>query len=668
MLLLPQNLGGLLSGSVPVPVAGPATFPHWSKVALLSEYNGENGHNQFYDESSRAHAVTTSGTVNIQGNKASFDGSTAYIGYPDHADLNPGAEDFTLEVFGVVFDTVSGRRGICNKWNATGNQKGYAFEFRGDASPDDLAFLYSLNGSAVLFWATDGWTPTVGVAYTVAAERSGSTGRIYIDGVMRGKKTDFTGTIHSSTERFEVGRGGHGTNDRLGGDVGGVRFTKAALYDSDSGYTVPTLPLPKSPAADVRLHSFNAGSRVETFLDQANIDASSGVLFSCEKPTKYAGNPLLPVSGANADTWDRDKVYVSALHNSGAYQFWYGNLKEPTWDYEGSSYATSSDGLNLEKPNLGLITYGGNTNNNIFDAKYDPSVVKDGSTFVHMFGADASGNSNNQALFYTSSDGYSTGSLQKTITHGSYAEFHGLVQRADGRWLAYYTYNHISNQRHIGAYLSNTSDITGTWVDQGQILAAPSSARQFYQLGASLIDGVLYGLAGRYNSTDGAIWVDLYTSLNGVNWTRRRPRWMVNGPETYDPAMIFGKTLIDNGTEIRFYYGGSVDYHDETPPRDMRICLAQLNSRRLGIVYTLSSGTITTTALTATAPLTVNAEAAGDKLSVELLDPSDDSVLTGFAAADCDNLDGNAFAKRVTWGGLDIPTDQSVKIKFYLAA
>ena len=449
-----------------------------------------------------------------------------------------------------------------------------------------------------------------------------------------------------------------------GSSIKALRVTEAAIHGSDSSYTVESLPLGRGASDTVDLFSYSAGSRIERFADDTNF-TSSGVYFEAIRPTKYASNPVSPVEADPNGTWDYDKYYVNVLHDGSGYKAWIG-VYDSSAD-PGVTYETSADGITWTQPNLGIVTYGGNTNNNLITDQYDPTVVDDGSRYLVLIGADAASASNNQALIYSSTDGITGLTLEKTITHGVYSEFHGFVKRPDGRYIVYYTFGHTTEQRAIGAYLSDSTDITGTWTDQGTVLNLVLSAEsQYYYLNPTVIDGVFYGVVGRFNQSTDLIWQELWTSPDGLSWELQAHDWVPNGDD-YDPGMVIGKTLAVNGYDVRFYYGGSVGDHAASLPRDSRLCYASLHLTRL-IRVNGPGGTLTTTSVTPTAPLKISAASSGGNLKVELLDPSDDSVLTGYAKADCDNLDGNHAAKIVTWNGLGIPTGIPVKIKFYLDA
>ncbi|MEM8649975.1 MAG: hypothetical protein AAGF54_05535, partial [Pseudomonadota bacterium] len=432
--------------------------------------------------------------------------------------------------------------------------------------------------------------------------------------------------------------------------------------------------MPRS-ALKVSLHSYDVGSRTEWFLDQSDIDCSSGINFDTQRPTKSPANPLCEPTGPNQATWDCDKYYPNIHLDNGTYKAWQG-----CWDNEGGfvgiSYSTSSDGVNWAKPDIGLETFRGSRSNNLLHDAYDPTVIWDGTRYVIMLGIDigagTEGVTDGSGHIYSSRDGINDFVLEKSFDQDFFAEFHGLSRRSDGRWITYYTRDHGICARKIGAYLSDTDDPAGNWVDQGNLegLAGYAEEDQFYNFTATMINGVLYGIAARFDDLSERHWMDIYTSPggDGLNWTPQKGVWIPNGRYgEYDGGMANGKQLTHDGTELRAYYFGSVKDHIEALPRDARLCYATISSGRLAKLQG-AGGTITTKAITANDELRINASSTGANLSIELLDPSDDSVLPGFAKADCDNLDGDHKDKTVTWNGISIPTTRPVKIKFYLDA
>ena len=90
---------------------------------------------------------------------------------------------------------------------------------------------------------------TLNAWHHIAADKDASgILRVYCDGVMYDKETGLTDAMAASTAPLRVGHmnGGFGTS-YWDGNIEEVRVTKGlARYASDSGYTVPTAPFPRS--------------------------------------------------------------------------------------------------------------------------------------------------------------------------------------------------------------------------------------------------------------------------------------------------------------------------------------------------------------------------------------------------------------------------------------
>lgn len=178
------------------------------------------------DQSSSAHAMSYVG---------------AHTG--DSADWNlPG--DFTIEVFGVKFDSVGADTPIVA--HSSPSDKSWNFYF--SSSTPGLQFLISTDGTNWALLTVISWSPTAGTAYDLCVERSGSTIRFYVDGSMIGSLTSSL-VPHDAAQQVTVGytndnSGVLNTASYFGGSMKALRITKVARYASDGGYTVPSLPLP----------------------------------------------------------------------------------------------------------------------------------------------------------------------------------------------------------------------------------------------------------------------------------------------------------------------------------------------------------------------------------------------------------------------------------------
>jgi hypothetical protein len=412
-------------------------------------------------------------------------------------------------------------------------------------------------------------------------------------------------------------------------------------------------------------------SLLELFLDQENIESLTTASLSANKPTKDGSNPLF-VSGTNNDTWDYQKYYVSPWIINGRYHFWYGAAELDGPNEDRPCYATSTNGTTFVKPILGLVNYDGNTNNNILldavdtfgDVYHDPDGASD-RQYVMLLEKDGG----TSGLFvYISRNGVNW-TMEKTIISGGLTkEGKAIVKRPDGRWLVYYSSGHGADDRIISAYLSDTTDLGGAWSSLGTIFSAGGSTDQKYGLGVEYINGIYLGYLINYNSTPETSHIDLYVSRDGETWTQSSDEWVPLGTGgTWDDSLIFsGQRLVKESNSWHFYYCGSPVIHDTPRPKDMRMGRATIGYQRIGQVGTTGNFITTAFKTDSRAKLYINTDASGGTLEVEVLDASDDSVMTNYAQADFDDITTDTYKIEGTWGGLPVPADSSIKLKFYL--
>jgi len=293
-------------------------------------------------------------------------------------------------------------------------------------------------------------------------------------------------------------------------------------------------------------------------------------------PTKDSANPVM-VKGAS---WDSSISYVSvhtdpSWPSDSKYRVWYA-----AYDADSdlcSCYAYSSDGITWTKPNLGLISYDGSTNNNIFlpigaymdDAIYDSDL---GLYIVTVTGVPK------LIDIYTSSNPSSGFALTKSITPEIDQEIMSILHRADGKWIVY-TQDFIALVRKIGAFLSDTTDIDGTYVYQGVVIdngAAANSQRYSCHV-QNGDDGNIYAFVSNYSSATERIWMGYWRSSDGLTWTEIVNNWFnVGTGGEWDDEMVISNRIIKIGSQSYVYYSGSPENHAAAAPRGSqmgRACL-----------------------------------------------------------------------------------------------
>lgn len=164
-----------------------------------------------------------------------------FIRIADAAGFTPSG-DFTLEFFDVKFVTTTGTQTLYSHYLASGNLRSLLFDW---VSGTGLRVILSLNGTATTT-VSYSWTPTVGVAYQLCVERSGSTVRLYVNGVV-GNSGTLAGALFNSPDAVYLGCSNTGSppNTIFSGTAKAMRFTVGVARYAGA-YTPPSLPLPTS--------------------------------------------------------------------------------------------------------------------------------------------------------------------------------------------------------------------------------------------------------------------------------------------------------------------------------------------------------------------------------------------------------------------------------------
>lgn len=173
------------------------------------------------------------------------------VRWTDHADYTIGTGNFTIEGF-FNHDANTVNETLVGHYNATGNQRGWVFSYRGDLATDVLDFTASSvaqAGAAATSIITGTWTPTVATWYYYCVERSGTTIRIYAG--VPGGTASMLNKVTSGVDIYNCTAGlRYGTTDGEANGFNGYmderRITLAARYATDAGYPVPAAPFPRS--------------------------------------------------------------------------------------------------------------------------------------------------------------------------------------------------------------------------------------------------------------------------------------------------------------------------------------------------------------------------------------------------------------------------------------
>lgn len=222
--------------------------PYFKNVALLMSFNGANGSTSFTDDSSFARTVSVFGDAQVSTAQSKFggaslklDGTGDYLTVPNDALWALGTQYFTIEAF-VQFVVTTNDVALLSNWSSN-----VGFELSRSNFYNSLRTQIQNSNPA-----GGSWYPTAGQWYHVCFERGPTKWRTYIDGVMQG--TGETGyqtiIVDPNSNALHIGaRPGPGSMTACYMDE--LRFTLGvARYNSDSGFTVPTAPFPRTQATE----------------------------------------------------------------------------------------------------------------------------------------------------------------------------------------------------------------------------------------------------------------------------------------------------------------------------------------------------------------------------------------------------------------------------------
>lgn len=208
--------------------------PYWDKLVLGLHCDGTNGSTTFTDVKGKT--VTANGNAQIStaqypsltGKTSSgyLDGTGDYLSVPDSSDWDFGTGDFTIRVF-VRFSSFSNSPAVIGNYlnSTTGWLIQYVF------SDGSLRFY---NGDTALVGAV--WSGTTGVWYLVEVSRSGTSLKMFVNGVQHGTTATDSTNITGSSAPLRIGRVGTGSSVDLNGYISEVEIYKGVALNT-SAYT-----------------------------------------------------------------------------------------------------------------------------------------------------------------------------------------------------------------------------------------------------------------------------------------------------------------------------------------------------------------------------------------------------------------------------------------------
>lgn len=403
----------------------------------------------------------------------------------------------------------------------------------------------------------------------------------------------------------------------------------------------------------------------EPFLDQSQIESSTGVTFAVNKPTKdTTNNPILETD--TSATWDYMKGYCTCVKRDGVFHLHYRAFPSTSPYTSYFCYATSADGITFTKPTIDRFTHAGGDVGNGLAAGNVASTVYDWRSQLWVTTSEEGGSS-----IFTSPtpDGWFT-KVKELVWPSGFSEGRQTIRRPDGRWLCYFKVNGGDpGDRTMRVWLSDTAELAGAWTDMGNVLGPGGAEAQFYGVGVHRIADTFYGFTMRFNQTTDLIFFDLWHSRDGLTWAQASANWIPlgSGGEYDDSVLMNGSQWAVDGNDWHFYYAAQPEVHGSAAPVDIRIARVTIGADRVGQVS--STGTVTTEPMQPkdVSTLTVNCDASGGSIDIDVLDAAGD-VLAGFAATNMTDITTDTYSTTPTWGGSLMPTGQPIKLRFNLTS
>ena len=416
---------------------------------------------------------------------------------------------------------------------------------------------------------------------------------------------------------------------------------------------------------------------------------------------KCAANPLF-VEEARAHPpkqWEArlDNVYPSVIHDeaAGLFKCWYKSFiideasdttplsQRPHREYfggqreEGVLYAVSEDGVNWQKPNLGIIEFGGSRDNNI--------VMRRATHGLHAGGVLLDDNEENPARRYKfihrnpragrmatcfSPDGFHWSQPQIWPRHDAVGDTHNnaiwspKLQRyvcvtrgwSDGEF------------QGLRTVLRSESRDFVNWTQPQEVLRGDGAHDQIYSMPIARYGSLYIGLPAVFHKgqADADDWdtvdTELAISVDSVSWRRVCPGQALipRGAGAYpggerDCGCVYAAAPFVHDKEIRVYYGGSNGLHNNWREGSLNLATLALdrfagyaprddNPARIATVPLRMAG----------AEISVNAAIqAGGQLRAAVIG-ADGAAVAGFGMDDCESMRTDDTAHALRWRGSGI--------------
>ena len=345
-------------------------------------------------------------------------------------------------------------------------------------------------------------------------------------------------------------------------------------------------------------------------------------------------------------------------------------------------YAESKDGLQWEKPALGVFEHEPDPRNNCIQCGTDKTQNMDvclNPLPDRYPGKFLAIHNQKGGVFVTySEDGKRFAFLHNTPAIAYHSDTHNnfVYDEARDRWLLFCRPRAYAGDHKRRVSFQESNDLLH-WTHERTILVPTETEKpEFYGMTVFRRGDLFWGALEIYDRGTGFMHSELAWSGDGEHWSQvaTHPAFLERGPEgAWDYGMVLvAESPVVVGDEMRFYYGGTAKNHNETE-NPAAIGLATAGRDRLVGLRPVGDEpgfALTRPLLLADeAELFVNAIVSepGGLIRAELRD-EDNHVLEGFSLEDSDPLRASGYAERIAWQGRPIGSAPSreVRIRFEL--
>jgi hypothetical protein len=346
------------------------------------------------------------------------------------------------------------------------------------------------------------------------------------------------------------------------------------------------------------------GTESQIFVDDVLVAQKRGVVRKVH-PCRKLAEPVM----ASKEPWEQagidQRIYVYGTvrrdRQTGRFRMWYNRNHLVL-------YATSDDGLDWQRPALGLYESGDSKENNIvFPHFHSPSVVyneqeADPEMRYQMLGYAKGADRGYYAAHSPDGLHWKLHPKNPVLPGGDTCTL--ALDPKTGEYLAFHkrTHEHRGKRRRL-VYLATSRDVQH-WsepklvmapdqIDDGQVEAEGGRYAQFYNMSVFPYGGQFLGLVTHFrysgppkergpmqSGDDGPVDVQLVHSRDGRRWHRCEDRSPVipNGPHAYDAGCVLGviNGPVIVGDELWLYYTAITTTHGGyVPKKKITIALAK---------------------------------------------------------------------------------------------